>query len=51
MEKLKASGGSKRKRIEDKVVAAWKIVSSQMSVEQLFAFSELINDRYRANTI
>lgn len=51
MEQLKANGGSKRKRIEDKVAAAWKNVASTMSQEQLFAFSELIHDRYWAITI
>ena len=48
MEQLKVSGGSNRKRIEDKVIAAWRKVSSELNTEQLFAFSEMINKRYKA---
>jgi len=48
MQQLKANAGSKRKRIEDKVAAAWQRVSKNLSTEQLFAFSEMINKRYKA---
>jgi len=48
MEQLKVNGGSNRKQIEDKVAAAWKRVSHSRSTEQLFAFSQMINNRYKA---
>jgi len=51
MAQLKSNGGTKRKRIEAKVAAAWKKLSSQMSSNQLFAFREMMNNRYRAITI
>jgi len=48
MERLKITGSSNRKRIEDKVADAWEKVASKLSTEQLFAFREMINKRYRA---
>ena len=48
MERIKKQTGCKRKRIEDKVTAAWKKISSLMNKDELFAFYELINERYRA---
>jgi transposase InsO family protein len=51
MAQLKRHGGSHKKRIEDKVAAAWRKVSSNMSSDQLFAFRELINKRYQAVAI
>gem|GEM_PF-3296635 len=51
MEQLKRNGGSTKKRIEDKVAAAWRKISSNMTTDQLFAFSELINKRYKAVSI
>lgn len=48
MAQLKITGGTTRKRIEDKVAAAWTKVAHQLNTEQLFAFSEMINKRYRA---
>lgn len=48
MEQIKKEGGSKHKRIEDKVTAIWKKIARQMTTEQIFAFSELVNERYRA---
>ncbi len=51
MERLKKQGGCKRKRIEDKVTAAWKKISALMNKDEIFAFSELINERYRAVAI
>ncbi len=47
MEQLKKSGGSNRKRIEDKVAAAWIRVSNKLNTEELFAFSQMINKRYK----
>ena len=51
MEHIKKQGACKRKRIEDKVTAAWKKISALMNKDELFAFSELINERYRAVSI
>ncbi|MBC8484952.1 MAG: transposase family protein [Bacteroidetes bacterium] len=48
MQQLKANAGSNRKRIEDKAAASWKRVSRKLDTEQLFAFSEMINKRYKA---
>lgn len=42
---------SKRKRVEDKVLTSWKKISSSLSINELFAFSELLNERYHAITI
>lgn len=47
---LKKQGGSKRKRIEDKVKAAWQKTSAKMSCNEIFAFCELVNGRYKAIT-
>lgn len=47
MAQLKFNGGSKRKRIEDKVKAAWKKLSKEQTTEKLFAFRELIHNRYK----
>ena len=48
MQQLKIDGGSKRKRIEDKVAIAWRKTSSMLNTEQIFAFSEMLNNRYKA---
>lgn len=48
MAQLKTTRGTTRKRIEDKVAVAWTKVARQLNTEQLFAFSEMINKRYRA---
>ena len=42
---------SKRKKVDDKVLASWKKISSLLGLNELFAFSELINERYHAITI
>jgi transposase InsO family protein len=48
MEKIKKQGGAKRQQLEDKVKKAWKKMASQMSTNEIFAFSELLNERYHA---
>lgn len=48
MEQLKKQGSSKRKRLEDKVTAAWKKISALMNTDEIFAFCELIHERYQA---
>jgi ketopantoate reductase len=48
MADLKVKGGTSRPRIEDKVVATWKKMAAKMTTNQLFAFRELLNQRYRA---
>jgi len=47
MIKLKKQGGSKRRRIEDKVTYVWKKIASTMSNNEIYAFSQLINQDYR----
>lgn len=48
MKNLKLCGGSNRKRIEDKLAFAWKKTSINLTTEHLFAFSEMLNNRYKA---
>lgn len=47
MEQLKLNGTSKRKQLEDKVAIAWKNVAATLNNEYLFAFSEMINKRFK----
>ncbi len=51
IEKLKLCGGSNRKRIEDKLAFSWKKISKNLSTEHLFAFSEMLHNRYKAITV
>lgn len=51
MERLKAQGGSKKKRIEDKVKAAWIQLAKKMTIDEIYAFCELINGRVKAITV
>ena len=41
---------SKKKSFEDKVKAIWKKKSNELSIDKLFAFTELLNQRYAAIT-
>ena len=41
---------SKHKTLEDKVKAVWGKISKTMTIEKLFAFTELLNKRYQAVT-
>jgi hypothetical protein len=50
MAELKVNGGTKRRRIEEKVAAAWKKIAAKKTTNQLFAFRELLHQRYRAIT-
>ncbi len=51
MAELRVSGGTKRRRLEEKVVAAWKKIAAKKTTNQLFAFRELLHQRYRAITV
>ena len=51
MADLKNVPVSKRKRVEEKVLTSWKKISSSLSLNELFAFSELLNERYHSITI
>jgi transposase InsO family protein len=51
MKALKQKNHSTRRTIEDKLAFAWKKISKQMSAEQLFAFTEILNNRFRAVTV
>lgn len=48
MAEIKKHGATKRKRIEDKVTASWKKRAAQINTNEVFAFCELIKERYRA---
>lgn len=48
IKQLKNTTSLKRKRIEDKVNSAWVKISKKLDTEQLYAFSEMLNERYKA---
>ena len=49
MEAIKASGQDQEgKPLEEKVTSQWRTIARQMSTEKLFAFNELIHERYDA---
>lgn len=49
MEAIKANGHDREgEALEDKVQSHWRTIVRQMSTEKLFAFNELINERYDA---
>lgn len=49
IEAIKASGQDQEgEPLEDKVTSRWRSVARQMSTEKLFAFTELIHERYDA---
>ena len=48
MADLKNVTVSKRKRVEEKVLTSWKKISSSFTLNELFAFSELLNERYHS---
>jgi len=49
METIKAKGQDRRgEPLEDKVKSRWRSIARQMSTEKLFAFNELIHERYDA---
>ncbi len=51
MEELKLKGNTEKKSLKARVRSAWKKSVRAMSTENLFAFTELVNGRYKAVTV
>jgi hypothetical protein len=47
MEEYKKKQNRKSKTLEDKARSQWQKIDKDLSFEKLFAFNELINNRYQ----